>query len=122
MRAFLDACTEQQGGENGEIPLRFIQHHLMNGAPLDFVAVEKRLPTPALKHRSDFPTQIDRIRDPEVHAEAAKGRVKMAGIACQEAATLLVTISTGTTGFPDTTPTALVGQVDTGRSITKRHP
>src|SRR3546814_16950560 len=64
----------------------------MNGAPLDFVAVEKRLPTPALKHRSDFPTQIDRIRDPEVHAEAAKGRVQMAGIACQEDAALLVTI------------------------------
>src|SRR3546814_2007730 len=73
----------------------------MNGAPLDFVAVEKRLPTPARKHRSDFPTQIDRIRDPEVHAEAAKGRVKMAGIACQEDAALLVTISKGPTGFPD---------------------
>src|SRR3546814_3198551 len=85
----------------------------MNGAPLDFVAVEKRLPTPALKHRSDFPTQIDRIRDPEVHAEAAKGRVKMAGIACQEDAALLVTISKGTTGFPDITPNDLVGQVDT---------
>src|SRR3546814_19185578 len=73
----------------------------MNGAPLDFVAVEKRLPTPALKHRSDFPTQIDRIRDPEVHAEAATGRVKMAGIACQEDAALLLTISKATTGFPD---------------------
>src|SRR3546814_11019438 len=92
----------------------------MNGAPLDFVAVEKRLPTPALKHRSDFPTQIDRIRDPEVHAEAAKGRVKMAGIACQEDAALLVTISKGTTGFPDITPNDLVGKVDTGRRSEER--
>src|ERR1700744_4225909 len=58
---------------------RFLDDNAMDRTSLKLVAIEQFRPAPALKYRCKFPSEIDTIADPHVHAVAAKRRGEALG-------------------------------------------
>lgn len=74
-----------------------IGHGLGDGALMDRPALpliggEELGAAPAAERCGELPAEIDGVADPHIHAEAAEGRVQVAGIAREERAAAAVAI------------------------------
>src|SRR5579883_598324 len=91
-----------------------------DGEPLALIGSDERRPSPALDDGSKLPAEIDRLLEPRMHADPARRRAFMRGIACDQDTALPVAFGDEIAALPARYRERLMGEVAAGHFAQER--
>src|SRR6202789_4649016 len=86
----------------------------MRRSPFGLITVKQSGPAPTLKHRREFPAEIDGIRHSHIHSISAERRMQVASNSGKKYSTRRIAIRQQPTSNPNIGAQHLIREIDAG--------